>query len=479
MCFLQCNMGMSMHRLVTVIFIILLNTVTLSGQDISELRINGRGEPMPKELIDKNIRDANGDVCAGLMIVSDLDGLSFDSNNQIVKVNSMPGQNLLFLSPEERFVKIYKTGYKPLEIVLLDHGIRLSSGRVYKIEVTGRKKAELIPVTIHVKPENSRLYVDNVQKAANTTFTLPVGKHEFKAEKEGFYSAIDSVEVNTTKAFFSYTLKPMEDLPVQLNSQPRGARLFIDGKDMGETDTAVYLYPGKYKVKLTKPDYLEKNEVINISESSRNLFTFNLTRDEGTLRLAIEPEDSKVFIDRKEFTGKNNINLTSGRHRVQIEREGYNTVTEVVTIDFGTTAEKSYKLVPRTGRLLFTVQPYEADAVLSQYGKTIYKWRGLNTFNDLPEGEYDLECKSEGYADYRQKISVAEGRSLRVDINMNKSGEGSSGETAKVEKGSSGIPWYYYVGGAVITGGTAAVLLLNKKTDTKSETPIQLPPDRP
>ncbi|MGE5497096.1 MAG: PEGA domain-containing protein, partial [Syntrophothermus sp.] len=364
-------------------------------------------------------------------------------------------------------------------IILLDYGIKLSSGRVYKIEITGRKKAELIPVTIHLKPENSRLYVDNIQKAANTTFTLPMGKHEIKAEKEGYYIAVDSVDVSTTRAYFSYTLKPMEDLPVQLNSQPRGARLFIDGKDMGETDTAVYLYPGKYKVMLTKPDYLEKSEVINISESSRNLFVFNLTKDEGSLNLSIEPEDAKVLIDRKDYTGKNRINLASGKHRVQIEREGYNSINEVVTIDFGTIAEKSYKLVPRTGRLLFTVQPYEADAVLSQRGKTIYKWQGLNTFNELPEGEYDLECTSEGYAAHKQKITVTEGRSLRVDVSMNKSGETGSSESANIDKSSSGIPWYYYVGGAVLTGGTAAVLLLNKKAETKSETPIQLPPDRP
>ena len=51
-----------------------------SSQELSQLGIVGRAERASDELIDRSVKDANGEVCAGLVVVSDLDGVSFDSN---------------------------------------------------------------------------------------------------------------------------------------------------------------------------------------------------------------------------------------------------------------------------------------------------------------------------------------------------------------------------------------------------------------
>ncbi|PIS46327.1 MAG: hypothetical protein COT22_00575, partial [Ignavibacteria bacterium CG08_land_8_20_14_0_20_37_9] len=91
------------------------------------MRIVGKGESLSGEqLIDKSVRDANGETCAGLIISSDLDGLSYDSYNGIVKTNSKPGEDFLFLSRDERVVTIYKSGYTSLKIILNDYGIKLN-----------------------------------------------------------------------------------------------------------------------------------------------------------------------------------------------------------------------------------------------------------------------------------------------------------------------------------------------------------------
>ena len=69
---------------------------------ISEMRVVGTPKEEPSELVSKEMRDANGEVCAGLIIYSDLTGLSFQSANGIVKRNPASGKDFLFVSPDER-----------------------------------------------------------------------------------------------------------------------------------------------------------------------------------------------------------------------------------------------------------------------------------------------------------------------------------------------------------------------------------------
>ena len=99
--------------------------------------IEGEPKQEPSELIGNNVRDANGDVCAGLIILSDLKGLKFQSADGIVKIDdSNPGRSLLFLSPNERVIDVYCVGYTPLQIILSEENIRLKSGQTWSVKVT-------------------------------------------------------------------------------------------------------------------------------------------------------------------------------------------------------------------------------------------------------------------------------------------------------------------------------------------------------
>ena len=78
----------------------------------------------------------------GLIILSDLDGLKFTSYNGIVKVNHDPGRDFLFLSPDERVVEVYATGFTPLKIILSEVGIKLESGKSWQLKITGTKTSQ-------------------------------------------------------------------------------------------------------------------------------------------------------------------------------------------------------------------------------------------------------------------------------------------------------------------------------------------------
>jgi hypothetical protein len=53
---------------------------------------------------------------------------------------------------------------------------------------------------------------------------------------------------------------------LQINSQPSGAQVFVNGESIGETPLAWELLLGKHEVRLALPDYHEWYSQIDLSE---------------------------------------------------------------------------------------------------------------------------------------------------------------------------------------------------------------------
>lgn len=225
----------------------------------NEMRVVGNGEFQPSELIDKSIRDANGDVCAGLMIVSDLTGMRYDSYNGIVKVNQNPGKDFLFLSPDERVVEIFCNGFASLKIILSEYGIALKKGEVWKLKITGDKVSDLIPINIVVKPTDAQVYIDD-KLQVNNAIQVIAGNHKIKIIKEGYQTIEENIDVAVGRTLFNYTLSEIELVGVQISSVPNGAKIYINGLEKGETNKGLFLYPGVYQLKLSKSGFWIKKK---------------------------------------------------------------------------------------------------------------------------------------------------------------------------------------------------------------------------
>ncbi|MFH0735019.1 MAG: SUMF1/EgtB/PvdO family nonheme iron enzyme [bacterium] len=399
-----------------LVLIIFISVNVLYAQN--EMRVVGKGEIQLSELIDKSARDANGDVCAGLMIVTDLTGLTYNSYNGVVKINSNPGKDLLFLSPEERVVEIYCSGYVSLKIILNDFGIRLKSGEIWKLKITGDKKTDLIPISIVVKPNDVNIFIDDKPKGSSSSQQTSIGKHQLRIEKEGFKTLQQEINVSVTNILFSFTLKPIELIAVQVNSNPTGAKIIIDNIEKGETNKGVFLYPGSYNLKLSKSGCLDIEEKINITEGKNNLFNYNMVKNAGKLLLTLIPRDADVLINKEKYTGNTEIELSPGKYKIEIIKEGYSSLEEIIEIRQNQTITKEYNLNSKTGVFQFTIAPSEATAVLSKNGSIVKLWQGIKIIKDLQIGEYDLYVMNCGYKIVIKKIIIENDKNTIEDITL-------------------------------------------------------------
>jgi formylglycine-generating enzyme required for sulfatase activity len=431
-----------------LLFILLFPFQLLIAQN--EMRVVGNGEFQPSELIDKSIRDANGEVCAGLMIVTDLTGMRYDSYNGIVKVNQNPGKDFLFLSPDERVVEIFCPGFVSLKIILSDYGIALKKGEVWKLKITGDKVSDLIPINIVVKPTDAQVYIDD-KLQVNNAIQVSAGSHKIKIIKEGYQTIEENINVAVGKTLFNYTLSEVELAKVQISSSPQGAKIFINSLEKGETNKGLFLYPGVYLLKLSKSGYLDKEEKITVGSNKQNNFTYNLEKNAGSLNITVTPNSATVLINKEKFTQKN-IELPPGKYKIEISENGYYDQNETIEMELGKTINKSFNLQPKVGKLQFSVSPIEADVTLSKNGKVVKSWQGLELLKDLQVGEYEITAKSNGYISQTTKIVINEEKTTVEDITLKQSNNGNNNYLGGTTSGLNSDNMIYVEGGTFMMG---------------------------
>ncbi|MFZ1978715.1 MAG: PEGA domain-containing protein, partial [Bacteroidota bacterium] len=386
------------------------------------MSIVGKAETQPSELISKEVRDANGDVCAGLIIATDLDDLKFDSYNGIVKMDAdKPGRYFLFLSPDERVVTIYKTGFKPLKLILSEIGIsKMESGKVWQLIITGEKKVDYIPVSILIEPTVDEIIVDGKKQASARSYQLLPGDHSLRIEKEGFKILDEKIIVSLSKTNFTFKLTEVELVGVTIRSLPSNAKIFIDSVEKGITDKGIFLYPGKFKLKIAKSGYLDIRKIIEVKETEGNVFVFKLERSATGVLIVRSPADARVFINREDYTGKDTIELAEGKYNIDIEKAGYNQISEFIEVLPGKTIIKQYTFGAGAGSLQFNVTPVDARVKLVKNGVEVLKWTGIKMQKGIDVGDYMLEVRAPGYISIKKQISIEEGNAIREDIALMK-----------------------------------------------------------
>ncbi len=454
---------------------------------MAQLKLMGEPQKSMDELVAK--RDANGRVCAAIKVISDLGGFSYDSYNGVVAVDRKPGQDIVYLQPDERVLEIFHQGYQPLKLILSTYGIYLKSREMWIIKITGvGKAANTLPVTFLVKPEDAQIEVDGVPARHGKPIDLSPGQHLLKISKKGFRTLEKEISVDKNNVLFNFSLEEVELLPITIKSVPTGASIFINGVNQGQTDKGMWLYPGTYRLKLSLSGFAEIVKTITVRENQENVFAFTLPKNAGYLQLSVQPADamikinqqsyrttdkitlpagtyqltiskngyldvndqvqikagetvtrsyqlvkntgileisvqpekSTVLINKADYSGKNRVELAPGVYKIEVLAKGYSPQKETITIERGQTLTRNYQLKRKVGALRFSVTPVFADVQLKKKGKVVKHWQGLKLIKNLPIGQYELQASAKGYSTERTIVTIAENKTIPVDLTLEK-----------------------------------------------------------
>ena len=259
-----------MQRLI-ILFLFLALTAT--AQDIPEMRLVGKPTLAEDEFV--GVRDDDGDLCAAIKVISDMENFRYTSYNGVVRVDDGPGQDMVYVSADERVLEIFHSGYKPQRIILHEAGIHLESQQVWQIQVTGDAEQEPIPVTILTDPENGQIRIDGKSPTRKVQHLLRPGMHRLAVTQKNCIPVDTVVHVDRDNAFIRVKLKPRTKYgSVDISVTPADALIVLKHKN-GQTfrakgsHTFTELPVGTFQYRVTHSDYETKTGQINVNTGRR------------------------------------------------------------------------------------------------------------------------------------------------------------------------------------------------------------------
>jgi len=154
-------------------------------------------------------------------------------------------------------------------------------------------------------------------------------------------AVVSTIGVNVKKLYpYPGTLK--------VSSNPERAKVYVNGRYLGDTPIYVNLSPGEYNLSLKDPGYTTCSTVVEIRPRETTNVDLKLTPEEGYLSVVSTPPNASVYIDGA-YRGRTPISgmgLPAGKHVIVVEKEGYSELTSTVFIKPGEITHLRFLLKP-------------------------------------------------------------------------------------------------------------------------------------
>ena len=294
-------------------------------------------------------------------------------------------------------------------------GIKKSSGSSDQVVATVTRTGQ-VSFTLNTSPVN--VFIDGSFSGENTSksvsLSLPMGDHTIKFTAEGYQDyektisfiadqSIDyAVEMQTGT---SGTVSKITTGIIVVRSDPEGATVYLDGRNVGATPVQVpKAGAGKHTIKVEKNLYHDYLEEITLQADGIVQVMAQMQAAFGSLEIISVPDGGVVSLN-DQMKGRTPLKINelgSGEYEIAITKDLYHTHREKFIITDGSENNRNISLQPAFGQLSVNGKPTGAKVYLDsqERGKTPL------TLNELPSGSYSLRIDFDLYASYESEIII-------------------------------------------------------------------------
>lgn len=252
------------------------------------------------------------------------------------------------------------------------------------------------------------------------TKPVPSAMYIVKFAMDGYEPAWLPVTVTPGRQVEAHVELIPEKATVVIDSNPSGAHVQMNGKDIGDTPVLLpELALGSYSATVEMTGYTRRDISWKVQNSRPILINVPLLNNIGTLSLVSTPEAAEIEIDGRTygntpFKGQ----FEQGQHKISLTKNGYRLYEKIVTIIRDETTEVSAQMEMLPGSLSIESEPTGAALFINgiDYGVTPYKREAIEA------GEYTVRLSKEGYDTLEQSITIHPGepmnRTFTLDSNL-------------------------------------------------------------
>ncbi|MFZ4547687.1 MAG: PEGA domain-containing protein [Bacteroidales bacterium] len=399
---------------ISIILIFQLLISSLSAQDLKELKIIGKAKKLETgEMVAR--RDGNGNYCAAIQVISNLDGFTYDSFDGIVgNIDDKPGMDIVYLTSTERVLQIFKTGFKPMKLILSDLGVVLAPREIWQIELSGNEDIGTLPVTFRLSPTDASLKIDGNLENASSTIALAPGNHKILIEKEGFQKLEKTIIIDPKNVFFELKLDRTQTQWLVVTSEPNGADVYLNNKPVGKTPYQSEMPVGTYDLRISTELYLPTNEIVELTSTGKKAINVILKPNFGSLHIISQPENGAQVSINGMSTGKMTPclieKIPAGECTISLILNMFETNVQKSTIMPGETKELTINMNPTFSGVTVNSNPV-SDIYINGALKGKSPWKGR-----LNPGIYTFEARLDKYTTAAEKQTVVQGTPLEINL---------------------------------------------------------------
>jgi len=235
-------------------------------------------------------------------------------------------------------------------------------------------------------------------------YELPAGQREFLIEAPRYAVHRDSLNVVGGGEVQTVTVGLEPDFAaVSVESVPAGARVLLDGEEIGMTPLATEVDAGRHTLALEHPDYRRYETPITVKAGEPLVVgPVELGLPDGLLAVRTEPAGADVSVSGR-YRGRSplTIALAPGlTHEIVVSRPGYAALTRSVAVAPGERRSLSLALEAVLGEVTIRGEP--ADAELFVDGES----RGAASQTiSLPAAPHEIEVRKAGLAPFKATVT--------------------------------------------------------------------------
>jgi hypothetical protein len=289
-------------------------------------------------------------------------------------------------------------------------------------------------VTTPPPPATGTLNVDGTPRGADvfldgafvgnlpTTISTTLGRHTVEVREDGFSPFSTTLTVAAGTQRLNVTLNPIVvNGTLNINTNPRGADVFLDGAFVGRSPVTVTTSIGRHTVEAREDGYRNASTVVNVTAGTQNL---NLNLEpvvvNGTVIVDGGPRGANVFLDGV-FAGNLPVTLNTsiGRHSLEVRADGFENFATTINVAAGTQrVNVNLTQIVREGTLV--VFSNVANARVFINGNEVGRINAnlTLTVGSLPAGNHELVVIAPGFGTAISRFDIRAGQTTQANAQL-------------------------------------------------------------
>ena len=209
--------------------------------------------------------------------------------------------------------------------------------------------------------------------------------------------------------------QPRVDATLKITSNPDGAAVFINDRELGTTPYSARTAPTIVIIKIAKPNFRPRWERIELKAGEDKTFNYDLIPSTSSILLVSRPDGARVIINGS-ARGTTPLIMQEqplGSYTAKLEKPGFAAREVSWTIKDERPQEVIVSLNSNVGRLTLGSEPSHAQVFINGAP------RGYTPFKcELEEGKYQLKLEKEGFAAIEDYVNILRDQNVDKTITM-------------------------------------------------------------